>query len=212
MPRLSTSRLGADPDAVRASIVESAIACFDAVGIAKTTMDDIASRAGVSRPTLYRFFADRDALILAVIVSRSQALLARARKRFDQYTNFAELLVEGLVWLVDKGRRDPYVRMFVSPTQMDLANRVLGTGDGATLATAELWRPYLQKAIDEGAVAPSLDVDEACRWLMHVQLILVGRVDLEADPDELRGMLRSFVLPAFAPPGSPTEPRSWEAE
>lgn len=201
MARRSTSRLGTDPETVRASIVQSAIACFDAYGISKTTMDDIASRAGVSRPTLYRFFADRDALILAVIVSRSQSLLASARARFDRYADFSELLVEGLLWLVEKGRRDPYVRMFVSPEHMDLANRVLGTGDGAALATAELWRPYLESAIEEGAVSTGLDVDEACRWLMHVQLILVGRVDLEADPDALREMLRSFVLPAFVSSG-----------
>jgi len=41
--------------------MDAAEACFDKYGIAKTTMDDIAKEAGVSRPTLYRWFPTREA-------------------------------------------------------------------------------------------------------------------------------------------------------
>src|SRR5436309_989123 len=40
--------------------MDSAESCFDKYGIGKTTMDDIAKMAGVSRPTVYRHFPLRD--------------------------------------------------------------------------------------------------------------------------------------------------------
>ena len=85
-------------------------------GVSKTTMDDIGKEAGVSRPTVYRYFGDRDALLAALIERRSRMLFERARTFILRYDTFAEQLVEGLVYLVDHGRRDPIVRVLVSPS------------------------------------------------------------------------------------------------
>jgi len=73
--------------------MDAAEACFDKYGIAKTTMDDIAKEAGVSRPTVYRHFSDRDTLILAVVLRRSRQLIERAQKAIRRYATFEEQLV-----------------------------------------------------------------------------------------------------------------------
>jgi AcrR family transcriptional regulator len=49
----------------RQRIVEAAIELHEAVGPARTTLSDIARRAGVQRHTLYRHFPDERALLLA---------------------------------------------------------------------------------------------------------------------------------------------------
>lgn len=49
-------------------IVEAALGAFSTYGVAKTTMADIAEAAGVSRPALYQYFDDKEAILVAVLV------------------------------------------------------------------------------------------------------------------------------------------------
>jgi AcrR family transcriptional regulator len=52
-------------DATRRRIVDAAIELHERVGMMATTMTEVARRAGVSRPTLYRHFPDEVSLFLA---------------------------------------------------------------------------------------------------------------------------------------------------
>lgn len=51
----------------RASIVDAAVAEFLREGYAAASMDKIAKRAGVSKPTIYQHFGNKERLFLAVI-------------------------------------------------------------------------------------------------------------------------------------------------
>ena len=50
-------------------IVRAALDCFSAQGIKKTSMDDIAQAAGVTRVTVYRYFADKRDLVREAFLS-----------------------------------------------------------------------------------------------------------------------------------------------
>src|SRR5436305_5395787 len=70
------------PDAVLDAVRESVLA----VGVRRTTLTDVARRAGVSRMTLYRLVPDVESLLLDVLTRDLGALLtdieaAVARKR-----------------------------------------------------------------------------------------------------------------------------------
>src|SRR3954451_13590387 len=60
-------------DATRAAVL--------AVGVRRTTLTDVARRAGVSRMTLYRLVPDVSTLILEVMTREFAALLASAEHR-----------------------------------------------------------------------------------------------------------------------------------
>ena len=51
----------------RASIVRAATELFSRYGYKRTSMDLLAGQAGVAKPTLYAYFADKDAIIDAAI-------------------------------------------------------------------------------------------------------------------------------------------------
>lgn len=55
------------PD-TRTRILDGAIATMSSTGLARLTLEDVATVAGVSRQTVYRYFGNRDALISATIV------------------------------------------------------------------------------------------------------------------------------------------------
>ena len=50
----------------RTAIVDAAKTCFLRFGYAKTSLDDIAREAGLSRPLLYRKYANKEAIFSAV--------------------------------------------------------------------------------------------------------------------------------------------------
>ncbi len=51
----------------RAAVVEAATDLFLRLGYAGTTMEQVAERASVSKPTVYRFFADKEAVFAEVV-------------------------------------------------------------------------------------------------------------------------------------------------
>ncbi|MFC8529887.1 TetR/AcrR family transcriptional regulator [Nocardia sp. NPDC057227] len=198
MARRNSNVLSSDIEEARGQILEAAQSTFLHFGIAKTTMDDIAKAAGVSRPTIYRYFRDRDTLIAELIRLRSRKLFVRGTKYVLERENFRDQLIDGLIYLVDHGRRDPLIRLIVSPEHMDLAAAVIGTSQLASNLTLEMWGPILDRARERGELRPEIDNEKACEWLGLVQLILVGRFDYDdpSDPSH-RQMLQNFVLPAF---------------
>ena len=56
---------------IRDRIIEKANELFMQFGIRSVSMDDIANGLGMSKKTLYQHFADKDELVMAVVVSPS---------------------------------------------------------------------------------------------------------------------------------------------
>src|ERR1700730_12748438 len=58
-------------------VLDAALACVARVGVAKTTLDDVAKEAGCARATVYRCFPGRQALMRAVLDREVGVLGAR---------------------------------------------------------------------------------------------------------------------------------------
>src|SRR4051794_32541665 len=88
------------PDATQA-ILDAALVEFERHGLRRVALDDVARRAGVSRTTIYRRFANRDELVAAVIERENVVLfadiaaeLAGARPPADYYVEaFAQSIL-----------------------------------------------------------------------------------------------------------------------
>ena len=57
-------------------ILDAALVEFERHGVRRVALDDVARRAGVSRTTIYRRFANRANLMAAVIERENAALFA----------------------------------------------------------------------------------------------------------------------------------------
>jgi AcrR family transcriptional regulator len=53
---------------MESQIIQAALDQFWAAGIKKSSMEDIAARAGVTRITVYRYFADKKELVRAAFL------------------------------------------------------------------------------------------------------------------------------------------------
>jgi AcrR family transcriptional regulator len=186
------------PAPVAVRLLDAAERCFERFGIAKTTMEDVAKAGGVSRATVYRYFADREALVLASVTRRARQNIPRAHAHIATFPALADKLVEGLVYNIDRGRRDPVVQLLVTGDQPGLGARVLG-GEGVSHELShKLWQPVLAAARDAGELAAALDLRAGATWLARVTLMMVAQEEsVRLSPEALRRELRTFVVPAF---------------
>lgn len=196
--RRAVGVLSADASIARGQILDAAESTFRRYGVLKSTMDDIAREAGVSRPTLYRYFRDRDALVTALIEVRSRRLFDETREFLTRYETVSEQLVEGLVHLVDLGRQDPLIRLIVGPEHLGWGAPLAGSSELAADLTHEMWSPVIDAARARGEIRPGTTNREITDWIVLVELVLVGRMDFGAasDPD-LRGFLTRLLLPGI---------------
>lgn len=73
----------------RQQVVAAALDVFSAVGYHAASMDDIADRAGVSKPVLYQHFASKLDLYLAILDQGITDLIAAARTALSSTTDNA---------------------------------------------------------------------------------------------------------------------------
>jgi AcrR family transcriptional regulator len=181
----------------RTRLLKAAEACFEKFGVGRTTMDDVATTAGLSRPTVYRYFADRESLIRAIVATRSGKLIGRFHSYLAQFGSLEDKIVEGMLMLADAGRKDHLIQALTHSETIDSANRLLMLegGDGEVFAAAA-WGPTLEEA---GVLTESLTLEKAARWLTSVNLMLIGWLEVAGGPDDNhRELLRLFIAPAFA--------------
>jgi AcrR family transcriptional regulator len=182
----------------RERILAAAERCVGRHGIRKTTMDDIACEVGSSRPSVYRYFADRDDLLIELISRHGRALLDRAHKSISRQSSLADQIIESLLYIADHGRRDPLTRYLIDPDGTSLGRQMIASGTSEMLR-AELWDSYLDAALANKELPPGVTVSDIYLWIGNVgKMLMRGLEDGDGDVKRYRSILRRFVAPAFA--------------
>src|SRR4051812_18771318 len=197
-PRAATVGSIDDHEEPRDRVLAAAGRCIERYGISKTTMEDIALEARMSRPSVYRHFADRDDLMVALISQRSRALRDKAHKFISRQETLPDQVVEGLLYLADHGRRDPFTRQLLNLDGTSLGRRMAASRTSETL-TAEFWDPFLDDAAAKRALPRGISRPDIHLWLASLGLMLMrGLEEGDGDVQRYRSVLRRFVAPAFA--------------
>lgn len=185
------------PDASTEAILDAALVEFDRHGIRRVALDDVARRAGVSRTTIYRRFANRDDLVAAVM-DRENARL---------FTDIAAEL---------KGARpqsNPYVEAFTAAILRSRRHRVLNrmVADEPALSL-ELARRHYHAAVRRIEMAlhvifPSGFADrigsEAVHdlaentWRYAMMLLLLPNAEPVETADDIRIFATRHFLPSL---------------
>jgi AcrR family transcriptional regulator len=92
-------------------------ATFDRIatlGLARTTVEDVARAAGVSRQTVYRYFASKEALIGALVLREEDAFLQGARTAFAANDDLTDALEQGILFCLRFAREHPLLDRLLS--------------------------------------------------------------------------------------------------
>jgi len=183
-------------DATKAKLVVAAAKQVELFGIQRTTMEDVAKRAGVSRVTVYRHFPGRDELIGAVLLHEVERFLTSLGAHLDGLRTDEERIVEGFVFTVVTLREHALLRRLVEG-EPELFLPQLTTGAGPLIDYARTlivaWaadRTDLQR--DELAILAEVGVRLALSFVITPSAAL----ELD-DEDGLRQVVRRALGPVL---------------
>lgn len=93
------------PDAAAEAILDAALVEFDRHGIRRVSLEDVARRAGVSRTTIYRRFANREELVAAVMDRENARLFADIADELNEARPQSNYYVEAFTSAILRSRR-----------------------------------------------------------------------------------------------------------
>jgi AcrR family transcriptional regulator len=191
-----TETLPATPE----RILRAAEECVRRWGIRRVSMSDVALQAGVSRGSVYRYFADRDALVQAVLERVAEAHVAEAEPSVRRQPSLAGKVAEAAVFvrrLADDERR---LGLHEHPGEPALATLQLAASPVMFARWVEFWIPFLDAARTAGEVRADLDARQAAEWIMRILISLMTvpsvTVDLD-DPRQLRAFIDDHLVHGF---------------
>jgi AcrR family transcriptional regulator len=193
-------------DSARVRLLDAAEACFARFGVLKTTVEDVATEARVSRATVYRYFEGRDALMLGVLLRDAQRFLGRLQSRLGSEASFVDSIVEGILFTVDAVRADTNLSILFAPEAAGFTESVAGRSEALFALTSEFLRPYFEAARSSGQLRARIDLDEAAEWILRsIMSLLTVHGPRSRTAAEQRRFLLTFVVPALAsdPPAPP---------
>jgi AcrR family transcriptional regulator len=133
----------------RETIIEAAWSCFLQHGYAKTSLEDVAKRAGLSRPLIYLQFANKQELFACAIEKIMDRNFVSATRVLDlDIDRKAKLLRIVDVWLLE-----PLAHLMSSPQGNELFDQALGVAPTVQSAHNERTRQLLAAVIDDPAAA-----------------------------------------------------------
>ncbi|MDX2642262.1 TetR/AcrR family transcriptional regulator [Streptomyces sp. PA03-1a] len=179
--------------------------CVLAVGVRRTTLTDVARRAGVSRMTLYRRWPDVRTLVGDLMTREWVSVAVDAMPERHEDTSIRTYMVEGLVAGVRAFRRHP---LFVKILDVDpelLLPYVLDRRGASQDALLERIAGALEEGHADGSVRAGHVTRQARSVLLVVQSFTLSLRTMtdEDDPDltsaaflgELRDILERTLAP-----------------
>jgi AcrR family transcriptional regulator len=185
---------------IRSTILQAALSCFGEYGVAKTTMEDIAQRANVSRITVHRHFRTRDALIQEDLAEKLRRFTARARKELEACDTLQDRIVRYLMLSVSVGSRDKSLIALLEADGSVRAGEVVANSQTLARSVDELWRPFFEDARRRGELREDIPSEEASFWIMMMQFLLVQALHNRFSGERLRELILRFITPAFVAP------------
>jgi AcrR family transcriptional regulator len=170
-------------------ILDAAGELFASKEAAAVGMHEIASAAGCSRATLYRYFENREALYTAYVHRESYRLYREMTEQINSVIDPRDRLIEGMLASLRNVRESPPLASWFSTAQRPI---------GAEMAEES----EVIKALTEAFVI-SLGPDDPvvvahrARWLVRVMTSLM--LFPGHDEDDERAMLEEFVVPIVLP-------------
>lgn len=170
-------------------------------GFDKTTVDEVAARAGVGKATVYRRWPSKEDLAVSAMQRLYQAEFPEPDTgsiRTDLAESYRTVLT-----FVNSAEGAAFLRMSIAESVRD--ERIAALYRASTIRREQLSRVTFERAIARGEVRPDIDVDSAVQWLggmITVRAVSGRPMPTEDDVDALVDFTLRGVLAgdAEAPP------------
>jgi AcrR family transcriptional regulator len=156
---------------LREEILEASYACIARAGMARTTVEDVARQAGVSRATVYRYFpGGKDQVLRDTVTWEASRFLARLADATAGAPDFATLLEEALMFAHRAVGEHQVLQTMLESEPGPLLTRLTIGGDRLVRLIKVWLAPYLVAA----PLRPGVTVEAAGDYLARMILSFIG--------------------------------------
>lgn len=191
-----------DEDAVFDQVATAALAEFAEHGIRRTSMEDVARRAGVSRMTVFRRFESKQGLVDVVIAREVRRGMEELDLLWEGAETLEDRLVEGFAFAGRYVRNHPlFDGLLKREPEILLPPLTIDGGPVLGLYRALITK-RLQAEVDAGRAATS-DVNGVAEVIarLAISLLLTRNGDITVDnPDSVVRLVNLALLPMLQPP------------
>ena len=181
----------------RERIVAAAAGCLEKFGPAKTTLSDVASELGVTRQTVYRYYANLAELFAAVAQAGLEDFVERMEQHLSAFSTPAEAAIESVVFAVRAIPRERHIGALFQAGETEVFSRDTTSSTAVALGAGILRRV----PVDWSEIGVEDDELESLAEIL--MRLFVSFLQYPADPprseDELRALVRRWLGPALAP-------------
>jgi AcrR family transcriptional regulator len=158
-----------EPDHTADRILSAALREFEEFGLRRTTMEDVARRAGISRVTVYRRFAGKEALLDAVLVDQTQRFFAELDAAVSGLDRTDEVLAEGFAFALHRLRRHPLLNRLLETEPESILPRLTVESDSMVRSVRGLIVARLGSRLEGAGLGPR-DVEVTAEMLLRLVL------------------------------------------
>ena len=189
-------------DETRDRILDAAVNLFLEFGYRRTTIETVARRLGVSRVTVYRYFADKTALFQAVLLRD----FLRSANSIEQHLNTLSIeqnpVIEGFVLAVTLARQQPLIRRLLDTEPEWLILHMTLQGENmlqwaSATSTAFLLQPKFKDWLKENDMTLA---GELFVRLLQSAIHTPGGLLTSDNPDDLRRVAGYLIQPLLRNP------------
>jgi AcrR family transcriptional regulator len=181
----------------RDQILEAANQCFTQLGIHRTSVQDVARMANVSRGTVYRYFEDRNVLIEAGIEWGAQKFYEQVAAAMAKKATLAEK-IGAMAETHAKILLDHRTRNRLMADDAELMRHIISDGDTAIRRSTAFLAPYVREAQERGEVGAGVDVTAASEWLARIiysfSTVNKGQTFDMSKPETVRRYVEKFAI------------------
>lgn len=180
-----------------ARILDAALDCYAASGIAGTTLDEVAKTAGIGRTTLYRYVDNREDLLNKVVLRDARQQQEEMSILTRYHDDLAESLVDSIVYIMRGRRTRPMNVLLFGADDDKLIDRInLSPANFYGMAETML-EPLYSRAREAGQIREGVTLPLMSQWVARIILSLINYPEefLE-DERALREFLRTFLVPS----------------
>ena len=193
----------ADPDAaarIRERILDAATECLLAEGLDARLHAMIAERAGISRPTVYKYVGDQAAIVAAILDRELDRFFGAAVPLLRRSDDLKAHLVDAIVFVVEYGRSHALLQKALRE-HPELILPALTTGSGPLVErVVTLFEEQLGRALSQagatgstGSTDATLSPRAAAEWGYRIVISLITTPTPALDEEGTREYVADLV-------------------
>ncbi|MER6167779.1 TetR/AcrR family transcriptional regulator [Streptomyces violaceorubidus] len=184
-----------DPTARR--ILDAALEQFTVFGLRRSSMDDVAKRAGVSRVTVYRRFGTKDTLVEQTLLRENSRFFQRLDQAVAALPTMEERVVEGFVVALRHTRAHPLFGGLLRLEPEVVLPYLTVHGGSSLAATVDYLTAHLRRA-QQAEGRPGDDPRPVAELMVRVAVSFLlnpaSCIEME-DEDQARAFARRYLAP-----------------